>query len=254
MIANDDKIIYLYVPIAWNDIYLYFIDLLSTHGIDIIKDCNANCSKKGKDLIQCWITFQTACTLFNFNRQESIILFTIAVDCLNNKYNGKFDIDYYVNLIDEMDELPFICIATNSLFSEEFIELTGCHDYEELNRKAVSEHISLLELIYRSINEVKTSYLHDFRDSRKIIGDSYLYTEYDNRLEDSDKAADIFVIKISNSYNIQDILTIDYNSEFAFDIPDSMILFNDEDYLYALYYEKDVKVITDFLIKLYKNN
>lgn len=251
MIATEDNFIYLSIPIVWNDIYLYFIDLLSTHGIDIIKDCNANCSEKGKDIIQCWITFQTACTLFDFDRTESIILFRIAVDCLNNKYNGKFDIDYYVNLIDEMNELPFICFATNSLFNDEFIELTGCHTYEELNRKAISEHITLLTLIYRSIEAVKTSYLYDFKDYRKIIGNSYLFTNHDNRF-DFNEAADIFVIKVSKPYNIQDILGVNYDPETTFNITENMIFFEDEDYIYALYYEKDIKIVTDFIIKLYK--
>lgn len=103
----QDKDFYiLKVPIKWNDIYQKMLELMANFGIDIIKECNAVCSDRGKSLIQCWMTFSVACSAFELNNlKEAKILIIILIDCLNKKYGTNFDSDKYSDFSDyEGDE------------------------------------------------------------------------------------------------------------------------------------------------------
>ena len=102
---NDLEYYLLKVPIKWNDLYQKLLELMVNFGIDIIKDCNASCSNNGKKLINCWMTFNVACTAFELeNYKESNILITIVVDCLNRNYNTDFNIkDYIINISDDYE-------------------------------------------------------------------------------------------------------------------------------------------------------
>lgn len=72
------NIIYLGIPIKWNDTYYKLLYILASVGKDIVDDCNYMCKDAGKTIFNCWNLFQSA----------------IAADRIGEVKKAEFIIDY----------------------------------------------------------------------------------------------------------------------------------------------------------------
>ena len=87
MISDNNKFVFLKVPVKWTEIYNKLLILMSNRGIDMIKDCNASCDGETKKLIECWNQFNAACAAYVIGQEtEAKILIRILIDCMNKKY------------------------------------------------------------------------------------------------------------------------------------------------------------------------
>ena len=81
MISDNNKFVFLKVPVKWTEIYNKLLILMSNRGIDMIKDCNASCDGETKKLIECWNQFNAACAAYAIGQEtEAKILIRILID------------------------------------------------------------------------------------------------------------------------------------------------------------------------------
>ena len=142
MITDTSEFIFFKVPIEWAALYQKLCILMTEHGVDIIKDCNANCSSSGKKLLQCWFNFNAACAAYeNHQETEARVLLEIIIDCLNSTYNTNFDIDDFFNK--DFSNLPTIITGDVGLFIIPFVNYTNCNDFDELAEKVGGDPAAL---------------------------------------------------------------------------------------------------------------
>lgn len=82
--------IYLTIPVEYKEIYNKILILLSNLGEEILRDCsNLNNCSKTKDVIECWIMFQSAIASreLNDNKKEEVFIKYIKtkIENLSNK-------------------------------------------------------------------------------------------------------------------------------------------------------------------------
>lgn len=66
----DSEFPYLEIPLEYADICIKLMNLLNSFGKDMLSDCNAACSNKGKIIINCWTLFQIALKAYNVGKAQ----------------------------------------------------------------------------------------------------------------------------------------------------------------------------------------
>ena len=198
MITDTSEFIFFKVPIEWAALYQKLCILMTEHGIDIIKDCNANCSSSGKKLLQCWFNFNAACAAYeNHQETEARVLLEIIIDCLNNTYNTNFDIDDFFNK--DFSNLPTIITGDVGLFIIPFVNYTNCNDFDELAEKVGGDPAALVALIKDGMTRFAGDYFNEASKlTQYIVGNEYLITMHT-------VYTDVFVIRVPENYMVTSV-------------------------------------------------
>ena len=251
MISDNNKFIFLKVPVKWTDIYNKLLILMSNRGIDMIKDCNASCDGETKKLIECWNQFNAACAAYAIGQEtEAKILIRILIDCMNKKYKTNYDEEYYTDF--NTDDLSYINCNNSTFFINEIINLYNADNFNDFSiNNNLNDAKELKNKIDEIINGFKQEYeneTYNNENAKYITGNEYLITE--DVIND-----DLFIIRISKSYKLN---KISYNSiigeNIIYDLDsntnNNLYIFENisDDYnLYIYYnndktYEKNVKI------------
>ena len=251
MISDNNKFIFLKVPVKWTDIYNKLLILMSNRGIDMIKDCNASCDGETKKLIECWNQFNAACAAYAIGQEtEAKILIRILIDCMNKKYKTNYDEEYYTDF--NIDDLSYINCNNSTFFINEIINLYNADNFNDFS---INNNLNDAEELKNKIDEIINNFKQEYenetyndKNSKYITGNEYLITE--DVIND-----DLFIIRISKSYKLN---KISYNSiigeNIIYDLDNNtnnnLYIFENisDDYnLYIYYnndktYEKNVKI------------
>ena len=251
MISDNNKFIFLKVPVKWTDIYNKLLILMSNRGIDMIKDCNASCDGETKKLIECWNQFNAACAAYAIGQEtEAKILIRILIDCMNKKYKTNYDEEYYTDF--NIDDLSYINCNNSTFFINEIINLYNADNFNDFS---INNNLNDAEELKNKIDEIINGFKQEYenetyndKNSKYITGNEYLITE--DVIND-----DLFIIRISKSYKLN---KISYNSiigeNIIYDLDNNtnnnLYIFENisDDYnLYIYYnndktYEKNVKI------------
>ena len=251
MISDNNKFVFLKVPVKWTDIYNKLLILMSNRGIDMIKDCNASCDGETKKLIECWNQFNAACAAYAIGQEtEAKILIRILIDCMNKKYKTNYDEEYYTDF--NTDDLSYINCNNSTFFINEIINLYNADNFNDFSiNNNLNDAKELKNKIDEIINGFKQEYeneTYNNENAKYITGNEYLITE--DVIND-----DLFIIRISKSYKLN---KISYNSiigeNIIYDLDsntnNNLYIFENisDDYnLYIYYnndktYEKNVKI------------
>lgn len=251
MISDNNKFIFLKVPVKWTEIYNKLLILMSNRGIDMIKDCNASCDGETKKLIECWNQFNAACAAYAIGQEtEAKILIRILIDCMNKKYKTNYDEEYYTDF--NINDLSYINCNNSTFFIHEIINLYNADNFNDFSiNNNLNDAEELKDKIDEIINGFKQEYENETysdKNAKYITGDEYLMTE--DIIND-----DLFIIRISKSYKLN---KISYNSiigeNIIYDLDsntnNNLYIFENisDDYnLYIYYnndktYEKNVKI------------
>ena len=251
MISDNNKFIFLKVPVKWTEIYNKLLILMSNRGIDMIKDCNASCDGETKKLIECWNQFNAACAAYAIGQEtEAKILIRILIDCMNKKYKTNYDEEYYTDF--NIDDLSYINCNNSTFFINEIINLYNADNFNDFS---INNNLNDAEELKNKIDEIINNFKQEYenetyndKNSKYITGNEYLITE--DVIND-----DLFIIRISKSYKLN---KISYNSiigeNIIYDLDNNtnnnLYIFENisDDYnLYIYYnndktYEKNVKI------------
>lgn len=58
--VNNEKVIYLEIPVDYVCTYNKLMTYLSDYGLDLLNECDSACKQTNKNLIKCWNMFQAA--------------------------------------------------------------------------------------------------------------------------------------------------------------------------------------------------
>lgn len=205
MISDNNKFVFLKVPIKWTEIYNKLLILMSNRGIDMIKDCNASCDGETKKLIECWNQFNAACAAYAIGQEtEAKILIRILIDCMNKKYKTNYDEEYYTDF--NIDGLSYINCNNSTFFIDEVINTFNANNFNDFS---INNNLNTAEELKNKINEIINFYSQEYdnneyssKNTKYITGNEYLITE--DIISD-----DLFIIRISKSYKLN---KISYNS------------------------------------------
>lgn len=251
MISDNNKFIFLKVPVKWTEIYNKLLILMSNRGIDMIKDCNASCDGETKKLIECWNQFNAACAAYAIGQEtEAKILIRILIDCMNKKYKTNYDEEYYTDF--NIDDLSYINCNNSTFFINEIINLYNADNFNDFS---INNNLNDAEELKNKIDEIINGFKQEYENetynnenAKYITGDEYLITE--DVIND-----DLFIIRLSKDYKLS---KISYNSiigeNIIYDLDNNtnnnLYIFENvsDDYnLYIYYnndktYEKNVKI------------
>lgn len=251
MISDNNKFVFLKVPVKWTEIYNKLLILMSNRGIDMIKDCNASCDGETKKLIECWNQFNAACAAYAIGQEtEAKILIRILIDCMNKKYKTNYDEEYYTDF--NIDNLSYINCNNSTFFIDEIINLYNADNFNDFS---INNSLNNAEKLKDKIDEIINGFKQEYEDktynnknAKYITGNEYLITE--DVIND-----DLFIIRISKSYKLN---KISYNSiigeniiyDLDKNINNNLYIFENISYDYNLYiyynndktYEKNVKI------------
>ena len=251
MISDNNKFIFLKVPVKWTEIYNKLLILMSNRGIDMIKDCNASCDGETKKLIECWNQFNAACAAYAIGQEtEAKILIRILIDCMNKKYKTNYDEEYYTDF--NINDLSYINCNNSTFFIDEIINLYNADNFNDFS---INNNLNNAEELKDKIDEIINGFKQEYEnknDSNKnakyITGNEYLITE--DIIND-----DLFIIRLSKDYKLK---KISYNSiigeniiyDLDSNINNNLYIFENISNEYNLYiyynndktYEKNVKI------------
>lgn len=255
MISDNNKFVFLKVPIKWTEIYNKLLILMSNRGIDMIKDCNASCDGETKKLIECWNQFNAACAAYAIGQEsEAKILIKILIDCMNKKYKTNYDEEYYIDF--NIDDLSYINCNNSTFFIDEIINLYNADNFNDFS---INNNLNDAEELKNKIDEIINDFKQEYENknysnenTKYITGDEYLITEdvINN---------DLFVIRISKSYKLK---KISYNSVIGENIiydlnnntNNNLYIFENisDDYNLYIYYNNDKTYEKNIKIELIK--
>ena len=251
MISDNNKFVFLKVPIKWTEIYNKLLILMSNRGIDMIKDCNASCDGETKKLIECWNQFNAACAAYAIGQEtEAKILIRILIDCMNKKYKTNYDEEYYTDF--NIDSLPYINCNNSTFFIDEIINLYNADNFNDFS---INNNLNNAEELKDKIDEIINGFKQEYenktynnKNTKYITGNEYLITE--DVIND-----DLFIIRLSKDYKLS---KISYNSiigeniiyDLSNNINNNLYMFENISNNYNLYiyynndktYEKIIKI------------
>ena len=251
MISDNNKFIFLKVPVKWTEIYNKLLILMSNRGIDMIKDCNASCDGETKKLIECWNQFNAACAAYAIGQEtEAKILIRILIDCMNKKYKTNYDEEYYTDF--NIDSLPYINCNNSTFFIDEIINLYNADNFNDFS---INNNLNNAEELKDKIDEIINGFKQEYenktynnKNTKYITGNEYLITE--DVISD-----DLFIIRLSKDYKLS---KISYNSiigeniiyDLSNNINNNLYMFENISNNYNLYiyynndktYEKIIKI------------
>ena len=251
MISDNNKFVFLKVPVKWTEIYNKLLILMSNRGIDMIKDCNASCDGETKKLIECWNQFNVACAAYVIGQEtEAKILIRILIDCMNKKYKTNYDEEYYTDF--NIDNLSYINCNNSTFFIDEIINLYNADNFNDFS---INNNLNNAEELKDKIDEIINGFKQEYenknynnKNTKYITGNEYLITE--DIIND-----DLFIIRLSKDYKLK---KISYNSiigeniiyDLDNNINNNLYMFKNISNEYNLYiyynndktYEKNVKI------------
>ena len=251
MISDNNKFVFLKVPVKWTEIYNKLLILMSNRGIDMIKDCNASCDGETKKLIECWNQFNAACAAYAIGQEtEAKILIRILIDCMNKKYKTNYDEEYYTDF--NINDLSYINCNNSTFFIDEIINLYNADNFNDFS---INNNLNNAEELKDKIDEIINDFKQEYenknysnKNAKYITGNEYLITE--DIIND-----DLFIIRLSKDYKLK---KISYNSiigeniiyDLDSNINNNLYIFENiynEYNLYIYYnndktYEKNVKI------------
>ena len=86
-IANNESYIYMNIPNKFYNVYIELLSKLANCGVNIIKDCTADCNCKNKQIYKCWNLFQSACAAYQFGDAENIKKSILIIDYIKAQLN-----------------------------------------------------------------------------------------------------------------------------------------------------------------------
>lgn len=251
MISDNNKFVFLKVPVKWTEIYNKLLILMSNRGIDMIKDCNASCDGETKKLIECWNQFNAACAAYAIGQEtEAKILIRILIDCMNKKYKTNYDEEYYIDF--NIDNLSYINCNNSTFFIDEIINLYNADNFNDFS---TNNNLNNAEELKNKIDEIINGFKQEYenktynnKNTKYITGNEYLITE--DVIND-----DLFIIRLSKDYKLS---KISYNSiigeniiyDLTNNINNNLYMFENISNNYNLYiyynndktYEKIIKI------------
>lgn len=76
----EPEYIYVTIPYKYVCIYRCILELLSDYGLDVIKDCSANCNEKNCTVIECFNMFNSAVACYKLGKEKEANLIIKYVD------------------------------------------------------------------------------------------------------------------------------------------------------------------------------
>lgn len=192
--SNDNEIIYLKIPIKWNNTYYRLLYLVSIVGKDLIMNCVCNCSNECNSVFQCWNMFQSALAAKEYGDDKKAELLINNIEgqlkILYRNYNIDVPVINYISKtvwlgassVEDAEKLVLDTLTKEKLTSVINNEVT----VETTEDKPYIWFVSEIPLKFKqasiilAMNEYKINNLYYYRTDALIPGDDnkfYIYEE-----------------------------------------------------------------------------